>query len=240
VSPSAPVAGVSLEAKTCARCGKALPVACFSSAKDGRQAWCKACFKAYRAARREIGAEQLRALRTKAAEHVLAVLTTRTCADCAVADVVVLEFDHVRGVKRNAVATLVHGAASRRTLDDEIAKCDVVCVNCHRERTRSRSPSRSTLPLPHEVRGRAAVAAGMLDGCVDCGNADPAVLDFDHRGPKRLRVSQMPRYGYSVEAIEAEMAVCDVRCGNCHRRRTARAGAYFRARALAPDPLRIS
>ena len=59
--------------------------------------------------------------------------------------------------------------------------------------------------------------------CVDCGETDPLVLDFDHRDPskKRMAVSSLLRYA-SWSALEAEIAKCDIRCANDHRRRTAR------------------
>jgi len=59
--------------------------------------------------------------------------------------------------------------------------------------------------------------------CVDCGEQDLIVLEFDHRDPsiKRMDVSNLLRYS-SWSAIEAEIAKCDVRCANCHRRKTAR------------------
>ena len=58
--------------------------------------------------------------------------------------------------------------------------------------------------------------------CVDCDEGDPLVLDFDHRdrSTKRMAVSNLLRYT-SWAALEAEIAKCDVRCANCHRRRTA-------------------
>ena len=58
--------------------------------------------------------------------------------------------------------------------------------------------------------------------CVDCGERDPLVLDFDHRDPstKRMAVGSLIRYG-SWPLLEAEIAKCDVRCANDHRRRTA-------------------
>ena len=60
--------------------------------------------------------------------------------------------------------------------------------------------------------------------CVDCGEADPLALELDHRdGAEKLHnLSRMWYNGYSWKKIEAEIAKCDVRCANCHRRRTAR------------------
>jgi hypothetical protein len=57
--------------------------------------------------------------------------------------------------------------------------------------------------------------------CVDCGETDPLLLEFDHvRGKKKVAVSQMVGQGYSIEAIQEEIAKCDVRCVSCHRKRT--------------------
>lgn len=58
--------------------------------------------------------------------------------------------------------------------------------------------------------------------CVDCGEKDPVVLDPDHRGGKEFNVSKAVKNGYSWERVEAELAKCEMRCANCHRRRTAK------------------
>jgi hypothetical protein len=55
--------------------------------------------------------------------------------------------------------------------------------------------------------------------CIDCGERDPVVLDFDHRDAKRANVSLLARRS-GVARLEAEIALCDVRCANCHRIRT--------------------
>ena len=65
--------------------------------------------------------------------------------------------------------------------------------------------------------------------CVDCGEDDPVVLDFDHRGDKVANVSAMLSRAWAT--IVAEIEKCDVRCANCHRRRTAERLGSFRYRA---------
>ncbi len=58
--------------------------------------------------------------------------------------------------------------------------------------------------------------------CVDCGNTDPDVLEFDHvRGQKIATITKMITNRNGLERIIAEIAKCDVRCANCHRKRHA-------------------
>lgn len=58
--------------------------------------------------------------------------------------------------------------------------------------------------------------------CVDCGNADYRVLDFDHQPEykKSLDVCIMAASGYSISTIITEINKCHVVCANCHRIRT--------------------
>jgi len=56
--------------------------------------------------------------------------------------------------------------------------------------------------------------------CVDCGETDPVVLEFDHIGPKLFNIGQDLPYR-SWPSILAEIEKCEVVCANCHRRRTA-------------------
>lgn len=63
------------------------------------------------------------------------------CADCGKSyPSFVMDFDHVRGEKKYGIATMI-GRNSLEELLAEIAKCDVVCANCHRMRTHSRAYS---------------------------------------------------------------------------------------------------
>ena len=69
--------------------------------------------------------------------------------------------------------------------------------------------------------------------CVDCGESDPVVLEFDHRDArtKSFSVGSVMQRGYSWASVVKEIEKCDVRCANCHRRRTAvQLGWYKSAR----------
>lgn len=65
--------------------------------------------------------------------------------------------------------------------------------------------------------------------CVDCGEADIRMLDFDHvRGKKSDEISRMMNIGCSWPTIEAEIAKCEVRCASCHRIKTSERGNWWR------------
>lgn len=64
-------------------------------------------------------------------------------------------------------------------------------------------------------------------GCVDCGEKDPVVLDFDHLGDKKFTISNRVDQ-YKWERIAAEIAKCVVRCANCHRRKTAKELGWYK------------
>jgi hypothetical protein len=53
------------------------------------------------------------------------------------------------------------------------------------------------------------------------------VLEFDHLRDKRANVSSLVQNG-ELRRIRGEIEKCDVVCANCHRRRTARRGNWYR------------
>jgi hypothetical protein len=56
--------------------------------------------------------------------------------------------------------------------------------------------------------------------CVDCGETDPLVLEFDHIKDKYRTISIMVLRKYPWNKIYNEIQKCEVRCANCHRRKT--------------------
>lgn len=67
--------------------------------------------------------------------------------------------------------------------------------------------------------------------CIDCGCRELCSLDFDHIGPKLGHLGELARGGYGIARLQREIAECEVRCGNCHRRRTAKMRGYYRHQA---------
>ena len=58
--------------------------------------------------------------------------------------------------------------------------------------------------------------------CADCGESDIRCLQFDHnsREDKSFNIGMAVVNGLGLEAIQAEIEKCTVRCANCHAKRT--------------------
>jgi hypothetical protein len=80
------------------------------------------------------------------------------------------------------------------------------------------------------VTERAAYLVAFFPGrpCVDCGESDPRVLEFDHLRDKSFGIANGLR-DHNWQAVLDEIAKCDVVCANCHRRRTAQRAGFARA-----------
>jgi hypothetical protein len=248
--PPAPSRRVYEPLHWCSRCARLRPESCFNRFANGRQWWCRDCFKAYYEQRRDhhrARNDALKARRVREAQIlVLDYLRARPCVDCGESDPVVLEFDHI-GAKRNEISTLVRRGVRQSVLIAEIARCEVVCANCHRRRTARRQgwrrldPRLGTQPWrskQQERNVRFAVDVLATSGCVDCREQDVCVLEFDHVGEKTGSVMQLARNEVGLARLRAEIDCCVVRCVNCHRRRTAREAGSFRAQAAIP-PARV-
>lgn len=75
--------------------------------------------------------------------------------------------------------------------------------------------------------------------CIDCGETDPVVLEFDHLREKFAGVTVLAARGYNWRQIAAEIDKCEVVCANCHRLRTckrARSFRYVTSRRLVVSP----
>ncbi len=137
--------------KRCSMCKKLLPLEQFHRNRtrgDGRQSMCKPCniernqrwYREHPEVRASRMDEQDRRSRARLRGLLIAYLVEHPCVDCGEADPVVLDFDHLRDKVMNVSAMVLRKMNWARILD-EIAKCEVVCSNCHRRRTARRANS---------------------------------------------------------------------------------------------------
>jgi len=73
--------------------------------------------------------------------------------------------------------------------------------------------------------------------CVDCGESNPILLEFDHRKTEEKvgNIADMSRNGVSLSRLKSEVSKCEIRCANCHRLKTAREENWWIYRA-AEEP----
>jgi hypothetical protein len=136
-----------MEKRRCSACEADLPLSFFkvkATYPDRiiHQAYCIPCQREYRRthyrANREVYLQRKRE-RDRRIRELAEKAKAKPCADCGIQYAPwQTDFDHVQGNKVMRVADLVRRKVSIRKLKAEIAKCDVVCANCHRNRTHYR------------------------------------------------------------------------------------------------------
>jgi len=116
--------------------------------------------------------------------------------------------------------------------EKEVKLCDLLCANCHSLET---SVAENDYPNKHSDSSVCMERQQRLEfvnaekikrkACVDCGvKVDPSIpnfpmFDFGHKpgSQKRAKVSRLVRDRYSLQSIQQEMYLCDLRCKCCHR-----------------------
>ncbi len=115
-----------------------------------------------------------------------------------------------------------------------------ICLACQRTYTKAwyerNRPRQIATARRNNLRRRKLAAAQVRSvrqqlACVDCGEANPLVLEFDHIGEKIADISTMVRNGLPWSTIVEEIAKCEPRCANCHRRKTAKDQGWWKGLA---------
>ena len=63
--------------------------------------------------------------------------------------------------------------------------------------------------------------------CIDCGESDPIVLQFDHKDGEEKTANLANLQHQTIKKIQEEIDKCEVRCANCHARRTAKQFGWY-------------
>ena len=139
---------MTLVVKLCPRCGEVKPLSDFSknaARKDGVHSICKACRRIYDHERyvrihgRDVAYNPQRSERGRGA-WLRGLKEGVPCADCGkVYPPQVMQWDHRPEYEKVGEISVDFWGKTREDVLAEIAKCDLVCANCHAIRTFERS-----------------------------------------------------------------------------------------------------
>jgi hypothetical protein len=218
--------------RLCKKCGIFKSVDAF-----GKHSWCRECLRSYMKSKRSDPAylEKERSFQVAYREQNLSEMRSKDrgrmarqqewlngmksdpCVDCGrTFHPSVMDFDHVAGYKFRGIGEIL--GYSEEIILQEIDKCELVCANCHRVRTKSRRVNRSVNKARQRFYER--IDALKVKPCLDCSECfPPESMDFDHvQEGKIATIAQMR--GNSWGTVLLEIAKCELVCANCHRLRT--------------------
>lgn len=130
--------------KKCSNCKEEKELIEFNKKKDKLQPNCRICqgelAREYYKANKEKQKKQINeARRVRIKENrrkYFYILSTNPCVDCGEINPMALEFDHIDGDdKICGVGKIVGDGSSWKRIEEEMAKCEIRCANCHRIRT---------------------------------------------------------------------------------------------------------
>lgn len=124
-----------------------------------------------------------------------------------------------------------------KIMNKRTGKISSMCCECKKEYDREywekNKVAKGKLKNEQQKKNRIVKRKYILDflkktKCVDCGNSDYRVLEFDHRNRKTKSFNLADATQYSIERIQLEISKCDVVCGNCHTIRTIEQRGYYK------------
>ncbi len=136
--------------KICTKCQISKPEEKFAiknARKNKYQSICKACQASYTKEWYKVNKErhkncvaQINKRNSILAQKLIRESKNVPCKDCGISyPFYVMDFDHLdQTTKRFELAHALTGRFSIKDISTEISKCEVVCSNCHRERTYKR------------------------------------------------------------------------------------------------------
>lgn len=127
------------DSRTCSRCLAAKSESEFAPSvwAQTKVTWCRDCTRLYYKARNAVDGHKkenaIRRRRERVAE-VRSIKASMGCQVCGERHPACLDFHHRDpATKRKTVAEMVAAGWSNEVLETEIAKCDLLCANCHRK-----------------------------------------------------------------------------------------------------------
>jgi hypothetical protein len=132
-----------MKTKICSRCGVEKSTTEFykkATSKDGLRNPCKQCYavqdilyhKKWHLNNKAKRIPKIQLRKREIARIVNEYKKTKKCSICPESRWYTLDFHHVK-TKKYTISAMVRKGISWRNIKKEIAKCIIVCANCHRE-----------------------------------------------------------------------------------------------------------
>ena len=134
-----------MERKRCPKCGRNRLAKFFAKRRGNKlNSYCKTCQRKVSSEHYSKNTQYYKdksVARRRELKAFVDKLKEGPCEDCGKRfPIVCMDFDHRPGETKYAnVSNMVVKYASKRKLEAELAKCDLVCANCHRIRTQVRA-----------------------------------------------------------------------------------------------------
>lgn len=130
--------------KRCARCGVTKPISEFHNSRTRQLSYCAPCRREYdrsyyKLRGRVVRSARIQARRVAGREWLDSLKSGVPCKDCGeVFPEFVMHWDHLPGHDKVAAVSRLAREKSRELVLAELAKCELVCANCHAIRTSER------------------------------------------------------------------------------------------------------
>lgn len=132
-----------METKQCNKCGETKIVDLFNKRYGKPQPYCRECNRSYhkdhykrnKAVYKQDTADRRWQLRANGLQRIMEHAKDG-CVECGEKDFRCLEFDHIDpSTKLYNVGQMASRGYSIKKIDAEVAKCRIICANCHRKHT---------------------------------------------------------------------------------------------------------
>lgn len=132
-----------MDSKSCCECKLRKPLTEFHRRGEGHQAICKTCRRRDDRDRYDLDSvrhgDVRRRRRLWLGEWAFEYKRDKPCTDCGVSfHPAAMQWDHIGDDKEMNVSDAVRHGRSKERILAEIAKCELVCANCHAVRTYER------------------------------------------------------------------------------------------------------
>ena len=133
------------------------------------------------------------------------------CAICGFDHPACKDLHHISGKDKKISRAVAEWGLER--IKEELKKCIVVCVNCHRKLHANKLTTTSNA---RRIKNRKFISEYRKLHPCECGEDCEICLDFHHTGKKEEHITRAI-CDWGLDRLKEEVSRCKVLCANCHR-----------------------